>query len=417
MMRSKAHIPIQIIRNLRQVEAQKTTDDLQLRTRYTLEAFNQLARYLAGLPGRKNLIWFSGSFPINILPNGSLPDPHPEMDGAVTDPLRLTADSSDLFRKTAALLATSRVAVYPIGAQGGAAPSIYSVDGSTQEFDPHHPDAVNENLAIESSKRADDQVTMLQMAEQTGGHAFLNTNGLADAVSHAITAGSNFYTLTYTPTNKADDGRFRRIQLKLARQGYTVAYRRGYYADPPSASSPPSSPSADPMQSAMAFGSPAPTEIILKVLVVPAAGTPETSLPVGNYSPASAHLDGPYRRYDVKIAVDPADIVFSPNPDGGRKVNLLFRTYLYTERGMLVNTSNWVNETALTPELYARTLHGGLFLHEVIAVPMKGTFYLRIGVHDVTTDRDGAVEVPVASVKDLPPAVAAPRVETLLPRH
>ena len=29
----------------------------------TLEALNELARYLGGLPGRKNVIWFSGSFP------------------------------------------------------------------------------------------------------------------------------------------------------------------------------------------------------------------------------------------------------------------------------------------------------------------------------------------------------------------
>jgi hypothetical protein len=36
-------------------------------------------------------------------------------------------------------------------------------------------------------------------------------------------------------------------------------------------------------------------------------------------------------------------------------------------------------------------------------VPLKGKFYLRIGLHDVTADHDGAIEVPVNSVKDLPP--------------
>ena len=36
-------------------------------------------------------------------------------------------------------------------------------------------------------------------------------------------------------------------------------------------------------------------------------------------------------------------------------------------------------------------------------MPLKGEFYLRIGVHDVTADQDGAVEVPVNSVKNLPP--------------
>ena len=40
----------------------------QLRAKYTLDAMNALARYLVGFHGRKNLVWFSGSFPINILP-------------------------------------------------------------------------------------------------------------------------------------------------------------------------------------------------------------------------------------------------------------------------------------------------------------------------------------------------------------
>ena len=34
----------------------------------TFEAMNYIARYLAGIPGRKNLIWFSGSFPISVFP-------------------------------------------------------------------------------------------------------------------------------------------------------------------------------------------------------------------------------------------------------------------------------------------------------------------------------------------------------------
>ena len=31
--------------------------------------FRTLARYLRGIPGRKNLIWFSGSFPISLDPD------------------------------------------------------------------------------------------------------------------------------------------------------------------------------------------------------------------------------------------------------------------------------------------------------------------------------------------------------------
>lgn len=36
---------------------------LDSRVRTTIQALQQLARYLGGIPGRKNLVWFSGSFP------------------------------------------------------------------------------------------------------------------------------------------------------------------------------------------------------------------------------------------------------------------------------------------------------------------------------------------------------------------
>ena len=35
---------------------------------YTLNAFDMLARYLIGIPGRKNVIWFSGGFPLDVEP-------------------------------------------------------------------------------------------------------------------------------------------------------------------------------------------------------------------------------------------------------------------------------------------------------------------------------------------------------------
>src|SRR5277367_4290157 len=38
------------------------------RAQLTLAALQQLARYLAGFPGRKNVIWFSGSFPVVLFP-------------------------------------------------------------------------------------------------------------------------------------------------------------------------------------------------------------------------------------------------------------------------------------------------------------------------------------------------------------
>ena len=50
--------------------------ETDLRVRMTLEAFQQIGRFLAGVPGRKNLIWLSGSFPLALFPDPDLKDPY-----------------------------------------------------------------------------------------------------------------------------------------------------------------------------------------------------------------------------------------------------------------------------------------------------------------------------------------------------
>jgi hypothetical protein len=39
-----------------------------------------------------------------------------------------------------------------------------------------------------------------------------------------------------------------------------------------------------------------------------------------------------------------------------------------------------------------------LEFHQSIDAPAKGAFFLRIGVHDLSSDRVGAVEVPLAAI-------------------
>ncbi len=218
------------------------------------------------------------------------------------------------FDRTTRLLAQSQVAVYPVGAGGLSTSSVYSVEESGVQYDTRtHPiDTFANNVSNASMQNAANNITMQLMADQTGGHAFLNTNGLADAVAQVIAAGSNYYTLTYSPTDIADDGRFRSIKLKLRRDGLTLAYRRGYYADAPkstvvrapspAAASAPSfttlkatsaEAAVDPMHNTMSFGSPVPTQITLKVLVVPTAGQPEETVVSSNFAIPDGHLAGP----------------------------------------------------------------------------------------------------------------------------
>ena len=391
----------QVIANLQQFEAQTQSFQLQLRARYTLDAMNQLARYLSGIPGHKNLIWFSGSFPISILPDGDL-----------QDPFAIVADAEDEFRETTNLLSVSQVAVYPVDARGLMISPSFSASNSGSKY-VRNPTAFAKDETKFFQQTAAEHSTMLQMAEQTGGHAFINTNGLSQAVASAIDSGSNFYTLTYSPTNTHWNGGFRKIQVRLQQQGLTLAYRRGYYADDPNA--PPKHKEPVPatttatatinaMRAAMMRGAPDPTQIIFKVLVRPTTTMTEETLAPGNAPNPAIKAKAPYRRYDIDFAVNPRDIGFTHSPEGNYQGDIQFLTYLYDQDGNLLNISGTTVKANIPPATYAASLHGGLQFHQQISVPVKGTYFLRIGIHDVTGDHVGAIEIPIAAVSKMLPA-------------
>jgi VWFA-related protein len=53
---------------MQQFQDASDTFQTDRRVGLTLEAMQQLARYLSAVPGRKNLIWFSGAFPLSLGP-------------------------------------------------------------------------------------------------------------------------------------------------------------------------------------------------------------------------------------------------------------------------------------------------------------------------------------------------------------
>ena len=427
-----------VVASLQQFEAQTQSYQLQLRTQYTLDAMNSLARYLSGLPGRKNLIWFSGSFPINIEPDGDL-----------TNPFAVMADMSKEFHETTSLLARSQVAVYPIDARGLMTAPMLDASNSGAKYAAHNPSAMMKDQQKFFANTAGEQSTMFEMAQDTGGKAFVNTNGLAEAVQEAIDAGANYYTLVYTPTNKDWNGDFRKVQVSVAKAGPTLTYRHGYYADDPdaakkgdakvsasedaplllapkpsaatggAAAGEPAKPGAaaanglDPakaaMRSAMQFGGPDPTEILFKALINPATGQPETAVAPGNRM--DPKVSGPYERYVIYLAAVPSDFSIAPTAAGKHHLAVELVVNLYNANGDLLNNA-FIRATGdLDDAHYNGLMRGGVQFKQEISVPVKGQTFLRVGVHDLTSDHVGAIEVPVstlAKLKPLPAPAAAP---------
>jgi VWFA-related protein len=400
----------QLISNLQQSEAWQASQDTQNRAKQTLDAMNELAHYLSGIPGRKNLIWFSGSFPITIFPGEG-----------IAHPFDVVGSSEEEFRETTRILAQAQVAVYPIDARGikTLGPPI-AVSGG--------PASSGTGLTMAMNKAYEDNVsdhlTMYQMAADTGGHAYVDTNGLSEAAGKAIEAGSNYYTLSYTPANSKQDGKYRKIQVKVAQPGLTLSYRNGYYADEPegthkadteySASKTPNT-----MTRAMMRGAPPATEILMKLQVLPARDGQEASVAPGNelrtIPGTKAKVKGPFRRYAIDIAADARDIHITKTPDGHYQFSTEVLTFVYDANGNIVNAAVQHARGNLSVSAYANMLHVGLPFHEEISVPAGGEYYLRTSVHDTETDRIGAVEIPVASVAHLAPLAASSAAATPVP--
>lgn len=77
-----------------------------------------------------------------------------------------------------------------------------------------------------------------QLAEQTGGAFIGGTNNIATKLKQLDEDLGTYYLLTYAPTNQNYDGKFRNISVKVKRSGVETLARQGYYAVPPTGSTP-----------------------------------------------------------------------------------------------------------------------------------------------------------------------------------
>jgi hypothetical protein len=74
------------------------------------------------------------------------------------------------------------------------------------------------------------QDTLVSLAADTGGRAFTDTNDFGEAFTRVQRDMSAYYLLGYSSTNTAQDGRFRRVQVRVKGDGLRVEARGGYYA-------------------------------------------------------------------------------------------------------------------------------------------------------------------------------------------
>jgi VWFA-related protein len=376
---------------MQEFENDLTAVQTNLRVRVTLDAFQELARYLSGIPGRKNLIWFSGSFPITI-------DPDPEFPRSMRNMDEYGAE----IRRTGALLTAARAAVYPVDSRGlmTSTSTDASYTPSTNFMKDRSP--MNRDDTTFQNQTAEEHSSMQTVAEETGGKALFNSNDLKGAVESAIEDGSSYYTIAYIPAGLKLDGNFHRIKVTVDPGRYRLAYRDGYYADPGYG---PGSGAQNPegaklITSAILHGAPSSTQILMQARVLPATDPllKNASLPTGPAGKMAADIKGPPHLYVIDLSVDPRGITFSDAADGGHDARVEFLLVGYDAEGNRVNYQDQTLGIKLNPKQFESSMANGLHARVFLDLP-AGPGFLRIAVQDLNAGRAGSLEVPLEAAK------------------
>ena len=370
----------------------------------TVDAFAHLARYLSGIPGRKNLVWLSGSFLLGIYPEANHQN------------LFLEARNyGDNLKKVANLLGDAHVAVYPVDVKGLETNPLFSATSNDalapitmtapRQVSDQRPrvqiSAVANAVMMDQMDQfsvglTDEHSTMTKLAAQTGGQAFFNTNDITKAIKTATEQGANYYALSYTPTNKNYNGAYRKLEVTLTGKKYHLAYRAGYYAIDPFA---PLKPSKDLTSSlaraAMQQGSPQSRQIVFGARVVP-LGKPRVVQEAASAKPAKKrkHEEGPVemQRYGIDHAVSVSDLHFRPTPEGKYHGVVNFMVTAFDGEGKQVASQLSEMNADLKPEAMKDIQAGGVRIHQEIDVPVNSVA-MRLGVEDVTDSHIGTMEI------------------------
>jgi len=395
---------------LQQMQAEQQVTDTGERAGITLDAMMILARYLSAIPGRKNLVWLSGSFPISITAttnSGNISLDNPNYTGRI--------------KRATNLLAEAQIAVYPVDvrgllANGVGADSAGTMGGSNaiipSDFSANTVISPTPNVPQDMQARAQqaaEQDTLNQFATSTGGKAFYNSNGIRQAIAMATEQGSNYYTLSYTPANKVYDGKFRKIKVLLAQKGLTLHYRQGYFADDGNAVTKDADLTRRTRAVAMQRGSPPSRQILFSVIVTPVGAKKKIDRASLGDVLVKAKAPDPttpveVQHYSIDYTLEGSALRFLPLANETyRNVLTLMVTCFDREGRMLTGTSS-IGTSELQPATYTKVITGEFGVRQEVDVPVEATS-LRLGIQDQMSNRLGTVDIPLP----VPPLPAQPR--------
>lgn len=344
----------------------------------SFSALEWIAARVAGIPGRKNLIWLSGGFPFALgldfdeeafaemdrLEQMNLDDAKPRPRITPQSITRVRRDVGKEIERLGRLLNHSNLAIYPVDVRGLVAPRMPDSGQEIGRSPGVAPDPTFHDLRLT-------HLAMHEVAVATGGQAFLNSNALQKSIERVLDQPAESYTLGFAPSHNEWNNKFRRLTVRVTRPGLRVTYRRGYVATP-----------AEPVgrtgrTAALSAASLSPLDATgIGITVQIEKGT-------ANDAPALI----------VEVQIDARNLVLTQRE--GKFVGAVAVQYVQrSATGAQLHRAEQTVNLNLKPEAYQTILNNGLAFTKELPVAASAHL-LRIVVRDETSTAIGSLSVPL----------------------
>mgnify|MGYP001199976682 CR=1 FL=1 len=342
----------------------------------TLGALRYVINGMSELPGRKSVILFSHGFRlIETDTEGTI-----RGTSVVLDYMKLLVDQAN----------RASVTFYAIDPRGLVYTGLTAADNtggmSIQQVDSA--------MSGRSRELSDTQDSLRYLARETGGFAVVNNNDISGGVRRVIEDHS-YYLVGYDPDTDTFDAakrKFNRLDVKVLRPGVRVRYRSGFFnvADREKPTAPVA---ASSIKSSVAQ--------MVNALVSPFA--------VGGISLRLNTLFGS----DAKnvsyvrslLHVDTADMKFTDEPNGEKKVAFDVLAISFGDNGQVVDQLGKTFTVTLKPDAYKKIVDEGFVYHFMFPVKKPGAYQYRVALRDSQGGRIGSasqfIEVPNLKKKRL----------------
>jgi len=331
--------------------------------RASLDALRNISDYIGGIHGRrKAIVYLSEGIDYDVYDFNN----------------REASTIQDSMQEVIASATRANVSIYGIDPRG-----LTSLAEDSIEASGGFPADPQLNLSVQSfqDELRLSQMSLRSLSEDTGGYAAVNSNDFTKAWDRVVADNSSYYVLGYYPKNERRDGRFRKLDVKVRREGLEVRTRKGYTAPrgkaPATTTQSPNEKTSPDLRRAL--DSPLPlAALTLRGFAAPFRGA------------------APNASVAVNVEAEGADLAFQQK-EGKFVDDLEVSVIALDSAAKLRDGTRDVVNMGLKPETRARVAQTGIRMQSRLKLP-PGRYQLRMAARETGSGRVGSItydlEVP-----------------------